>query len=369
MATESLPSSAARAIEKAEIAVTSIALPERITSGIHAIESIECVLVTLHAEDVTGCGYAFCFSPQEAASIEAIAQDLIDHVRGQPAHLVRRTYDALWRRTNFIGHAGPPLMALSSFDMAGWDLLARLSGQPLYRMLGAARDEVRVYSAGGWLSLDVDGLCAEAVSVKEAGFPAYKMRAGNPDWRADVARIKAVREAIGGEMLLMVDVNQAWDVPTAIKAGRALEDCELSWLEEPVDAHDIRGCARVAAAVDVPIAAGETVWGPYGLLELLRHDAVSILQPDLMRCGGITGFVAVANTADTLGIPVVSHLYTPISAHLMATVPRSDLVEYIPGWFDDLFSVAPTIDNGRIVLGDSPGTGVTFATNVEGGSQ
>lgn len=354
-------------VEDAEIIVTSIALPERITSGIHAIESIECVLVVLHADGRTGCGYAFCFSAQEAASIEAIAHDLVDDVRGQPVHLVRRTYDALWRKTNFIGHAGPPLMALSAFDMAGWDLTARLADQPLYRMLGAARDEVRVYSAAGWLSLDVDELCAQAVAVKEAGFPAYKMRAGNPDWRADVARIKAVREAIGREMLLMVDVNQAWDVPTAIKAGRALEESELSWLEEPVDVHDIRGCARVAAAIDVPVAGGETVWGPYGLLELLRHDAVSILQPDLMRCGGITGFVTVANAADLLGVSVVSHLYTPISAHLMATVPRSDLVEYIPGWFDDLFANAPAIEQGRIVLDDSPGTGVTFAARPEKG--
>jgi mandelate racemase len=369
MAAEHTPLSVANAVEEAEIEVTSIALPERITSGIHAIETVDCVLVTLRAAGCEGCGYAFCFSPGEAASIEAIARDLVGQVQGQPAHLVRRTYDALWRRTNFIGHAGPPLMALSAFDMAGWDLLARLSGQPLYRMLGAVRDEVRVYSAGGWLSLDVDGLCEQAVSVREAGFPAYKMRAGNRDWRSDVARIKAVREAIGDEMLLMVDVNQAWDVPTAIRAGRALEEVGLSWLEEPVDVHDVRGCARVAAAIDVPVAGGETVWGPYGLLELLRHEAVSILQPDLMRCGGITGFLTVANAADLLGVQVVSHLYTPISAHLMATVPRSDLVEYIPGWFDALFSAAPGIEQGRIVLGDAPGTGVAFAAAQRAGGR
>jgi L-alanine-DL-glutamate epimerase-like enolase superfamily enzyme len=348
-------------VEDVAIARVSIALPERITSGIHQIDSVECVLVTLSSGGSAGCGYAFCFNGNEAASIEAMANDLVSSVRGSPVHLVRATWAELWRRTNFIGHAGPPLMALSAFDMALWDLLARTAGQPLYKMLGAQRDEVTVYAAGGWLSLDVDDLCQQAVEFKETGYSAYKMRVGNPDWRADVARVKAVREAIGHDMLLMVDVNQAWDVPTAVRAARAMQDYELSWVEEPVDVHDVEGCARVARAVEVPIAAGETTWGPYGLMTLLSKRAVDILQPDLMRCAGITGFLSVAHAADAVGIPVVSHLFTPISAHLMATLPRSDLVEYIPGWFDALFAEAPTIEQGKIRLDLAPGTGVKFA--------
>jgi L-alanine-DL-glutamate epimerase-like enolase superfamily enzyme len=113
------------------------------------------------------------------------------------------------------------------------------------------------------------------------------------------------------------------------------------------------------------VAGGETTWGPYGLVSLLNARAVDILQPDLMRCAGITGFLQAAHAADAVGVPVVSHLYTPISAHLMATLPRSDLVEYIPGWFDPLFETAPTIEKGTIVLGDAPGTGIRFA---EGGN-
>jgi L-alanine-DL-glutamate epimerase-like enolase superfamily enzyme len=187
------------------------------------------------------------------------------------------------------------------------------------------------------------------------------MRVGNQNWRSDVARVKAVREAIGDDMKLMVDVNQAWDVTTAIRAARQMQEYELSWIEEPVDVHDVDGCARIAAAVDVPIAAGETTWGPYGLIALLRAGAVDILQPDLMRCAGITGFLTVAHAADAAGIPVVSHLYTPISAHLMATLPRSDLVEYIPGWFDALFATGPVVEHGKIVLGSTPGTGISFA--------
>ncbi|HEY7966630.1 MAG TPA: mandelate racemase/muconate lactonizing enzyme family protein [Solirubrobacteraceae bacterium] len=333
----------------------------RITSGIHTIDSIECVLVSLHAEEQTGCGYAFCFSADDAAAIAIFARQFAQVVHRRPAHLVRALWRELWDRTNFIGHAGPPLMALSAYDMALWDLIARLAGQPLYRMLGAARDEVRVYAAGGWLSLDVDALCAEAVAMKSAGFTAYKMRAGNRDWRLDVARIEAVREAIGDDIELMVDVNQAWDVATAISAARALEACNLSWLEEPVDAHDVSGCARVAAAVDVPVAAGETVWGPQGLIDLVRADAVDVLQPDLMRCGGITGFLTAAAVAEAEGRRVISHLYTPISAHLMATTSLADYVEYIPGWFDPLFAEAPAIEEGRIRLGAGGGTGIAFA--------
>ena len=348
-------------VEQLEVRRTSNLLPEPIASGIHRIDRIECVLVTACGRGEIGCGYAFCFSEAEAVAIEALTQELAKSVEGRPVHLVRSIWSDLWRQTNFIGHAGPPLMALSALDMATWDLLARTAKLPLYRTLGAARDSVSVYSAGGWLTLGVDALCEQALAAQAAGFPGYKMRVGNPDWRSDVARVSAVRQALGDEMLLMVDVNQAWDVRTALKAAREFEELDLAWIEEPVDVHDLAGCAAVAAAVETPIAGGETVWGPNGLMDVLRAGAVDILQPDLMRCGGITGFLSIAQAADALGVPVISHLYTPISAHLMATTPRSDLVEYIPGWFDDLFTEAPAIDRGRITLDDSPGTGIVFA--------
>ena len=365
MEADTAATSAGPVVERIDIGRASITLPERQISGIHVIDAIECVLVSLHSSGHIGCGYAFCFSGNEAAAIEAMAHDLAPSVQGRPVHLVRQIWADLWRRTNFIGHAGPALMALSSLDMALWDLLARTSGQPLYRLLGAVRDEVSVYAAGGWLSLDLDQLCEQALAAKRAGYPGFKMRAGSADWRRDVARITAVREAVGDDLLLMVDVNQAWDVATAIKAAKRLEELDLTWLEEPVDAHDVAGCARVAAASSVPIAAGETVWGPHGLVELLRADAVSVLQPDLMRCGGITGFLTVAHAAEAARVRVVSHLYTPISAHLMATLPGSDLVEYIPGWFDPLYSVAPAIEHGRIVLGDALGAGIAFASGLQ----
>lgn len=356
------PVVAAPVVEEIDVARVSVPMQHRLTSGIHDIDTIDCVLVSLRAEGRTGCGYAFCFSPDEAAAIEIFARQFSGVVRRQAPHLVRAHWQELWRRTNFIGHAGPPLMALSAYDMALWDLTARLAGQPLYRMLGAARDEVRVYAAGGWLSLDVEALCAEAVAKKSAGFHAYKMRAGSANWREDVARVKAVRDAIGDDTELMVDVNQAFDVATAIRFGRALEPFNLSWIEEPVDAHDVSGCARVAAAIDIPIAAGETVWGPHALLELVRADAVDILQPDLMRCGGITGFLMAASAAEASGRRVISHLYTPISAHLMATTLLADFVEYIPGWFDPLFSETLAIEGGRIRLGAANGTGIAFVT-------
>jgi L-alanine-DL-glutamate epimerase-like enolase superfamily enzyme len=352
-------------VEQIDIRRVSVILPEPIASGIHQIERIECIAVTARSQGQTGCGYAFCFSQAEAAAIEVMAHDLEGAVTGRPVHLVRAIWNDLWKKTNFIGHAGPPLMALSALDMAVWDLLARTAGQPLYRMLGAVRDRVPVYYAAGWLTLNRDDLCAQAVAARDAGFPAYKMRLGSADWRVDVERVGAVREAIGNQMQLMVDVNQAWDVQTAITAARRLEELDLAWIEEPVDVHDIAGCARVAAAIHTPIAGGETVWGPNGLMDLLRADAVDILQPDLMRCGGITGFLAIAGAADALGVPVVSHLYTPISAHLMATTRRSALVEYIPGWFDPLFASGPAIEDGHITLDGSPGTGIVFETGAE----
>jgi L-talarate/galactarate dehydratase len=347
------------------VAISRIAMPleEPIRSGIHAIDGIYSTVVEISAEGATGVGYAFAFSVNELRAVAALAEDLADVVRGRPGS-VREQWRAMWDRLNFIGRAGPGVMAMAAIDTALWDLLARQAGLPLYRLLGGDEPAIEVYGAGGWLSWPVERVVEEARSFAAAGYRAYKMRLGRPDWREDVDRARAVREAIPPELGLMVDVNQAWSADAALAAGRELDDLGLLWIEEPIDAQDYRGQAELASALATPIAAGETLWGRRDFQCLLDAGGVDVVQLDLMRCGGVTPFLSIAALAEAAGAPVTSHLFTPISAHLLAAVPRALMAEHLPSWFDPLFEQQPVIRRGVLGVSAEPGLGLTLSPSA-----
>jgi mandelate racemase len=346
-----------------EIAIRRVAMPlePAIRSGIHHIDGIHTTIVEARAGGETGIGYAFAFSRNEALAVAAIGEDLAAAVTAAPPRGVRAHWSAMWDQLNFIGHEGPGVMAMAAIDTALWDLLARRAGLPLYRLLGGAEPASDVYAAGGWLSWSVEQVIEEAQAFAAAGYGAYKMRVGSPDWRQDVERVRAVRAALDPGVGLMIDVNQAWSVDDALAAGRELEELELLWIEEPVDAQDMRGQARLARELRTPVAAGETLWGRRGFTALLEAGGVDVVQLDLMRCGGITPFLAIAALVEDSGLPVTSHLFTPISAHLLAATPRAHMAEHLPSWFDPLFEQGPRIVAGRLLPSEEPGLGLTLS--------
>jgi len=355
------PSMAVEAIDEILIHRLAMPLEAPIRSGIHHIDGIHTAIVEARAGEETGVGYSFAFTHNEAAAIAALGEDLVATVQADPGRGVRAHWGAMWDQLNFIGHEGPGVMAMAAIDTALWDLLARQAGLPLHRLLGDAGGEVEAYAAGGWLSWDVERVIDEARLFAEAGYRAYKMRVGSSDWRADVARVRAVREALDPALGLMVDVNQAWDVDTALAAGAALEELELLWIEEPIDAQDHAGQARLASELRTPVAAGETLWGRRGFAQLLDAGGVDVVQLDLMRCGGITPFMQIAALVEAAGSPVTSHLFTPISAHLLAASTRPHMAEHLPAWFDPLFEQAPRIAGGLLLPSEDPGLGLTLS--------
>jgi L-talarate/galactarate dehydratase len=159
----------------------------------------------------------------------------------------------------------------------------------------------------------------------------------------------------------MVDVNQAWTAETALQAGRELEDVGLLWIEEPIDAQDYAGQARLSRELRTPIAAGETLWGRQGFQQLLDAGGVDVIQLDLMRCGGITPLLGIAELVESYGLPISSHLFTEISAHLLGTTPGGQMAEHLPSWFDPLFDHAPRIVEGRLLPREDPGIGLRLA--------
>ena len=170
-----------------------------------------------------------------------------------------------------------------------------------------------------------------------------------------------MRSAAGGGLKVMVAANQAYSVSEAIAVGRELGELGVTWFEEPIAAEDVDGCARVTAAIDVPVASGESVFTRHGFLPLVERRAADVLMPDLMRAGGPTEFLQIAALGEAHAMPVSSHAFQEISAHLMAACPNAGLVEVIPGWSDGLFDTPPTIADGHIHLSERPGLGFKLA--------
>jgi L-alanine-DL-glutamate epimerase-like enolase superfamily enzyme len=339
----------------------SIPLPRRYVSGIHDYETTENVLLELDVGDATGIGYAFAFLPRQAEAIRAMVVDLAETLVGRSVDDVRAVWGELWRRINFVGQSGVSTMALATVDMALWDLLAQRAGMPLYRMLGAVTDSLPVYASGGWHTYSPDELVEEAQALAEQGFADYKIKIGHADPRVDIERVEYLLDEMGNDLRLMVDANQAWTVEQATSTGRVLGELGVVWLEEPVAVQNVEGSARVAAELDVPLAAGETVFTRHGFRQMIEQRAADVLMPNVARCGGPSQFIQVATLADSYRLPISSHTYTEVSAHLMAACPNAGMVEYIPGWWDGLFEQPPRIRNGRIELPDRPGLGFAFS--------
>jgi L-alanine-DL-glutamate epimerase-like enolase superfamily enzyme len=250
-------------------------------------------------------------------------------------------------------------MATAAIDIAIWDLTGKAAGLPLWRLLGGFRDRVPAYAS---LRLGRDKQPAElpgiARSLVEQGFRAMKTNLG-PDTSVEVAvnRIRGVREAIGKDVRLMVDVNSLWSPATAIRVGHALEEFELFWIEDPAPTTNLQGLAGVRQALRTPVMAGETLFGLHPFRPLFEAGAVDLVMPDIMRVGGITPYLKVAHMAEAFGIPCASHLMPEISAQVVAAVPNGLIVEYVP-YATKLFRNCPPIENGDLVLSEQPGHGL-----------
>jgi mandelate racemase len=341
-------------VERARVSQIVFPLERPFASGIHHITHIRNVVVEFGSGEHVGSGFTFAFKESHADAVYELALDMARSVIGRPTSEVRAVWAALWTGANFVGHEGPPVMAMSCIDMALWDLHARVSGLPLHTLLGAGANDWPVYASGGSLGLDVNELCAEALEAQRNHFAGYKFRVGSPAVRDDRIRVAAVREAVGEDFVLMIDANQAWSLREAQVASRQLAEFDLQWLEEPIVADDIEGLAALRRSTEIPLAAGETVYGVAGLAELVRADAVDYLQPDLMRCGGLTPFLDVVALATDRRVSVMPHLYSEHSAQLVGLLPPGATIEYLPGWFDHLYG-APPFRDGTLRPAAAPG--------------
>ncbi|MGP4024922.1 L-talarate/galactarate dehydratase [Actinomadura sp. 3N407] len=259
------------------------------------------------------------------------------------------------------GRGGLATQAIAAIDIALWDLKARRAGLPLAKLLGAHRDSVRCYNtSGGFLNAPLEEVLENAAASVEAGIGGIKIKVGHPDHAEDMRRVTAVRESLGDAFPLMVDANQQWDRPSALRMGRALDAFGLTWIEEPLDAHDAEGHAALARRLDTPVATGEMLTSVAEHCELIDKDAADIIQPDAPRIGGITNFLKVATLADHRHLQLSPHFAMEIHLHLAAAYPSEPWVEHFD-WLDPLFNERLTIRDGRMRVPSRPGLGITLS--------
>jgi L-alanine-DL-glutamate epimerase-like enolase superfamily enzyme len=340
--------------------IISVPLERPIRTPIHYIVNVDNVLVELHTDEgITGIAYLWCFGVLRAQALAALVKDMVTLVAGMDPLARAAVHARMEREANFLGKVGAVTMAVSAIDTALWDIAGKTLGRPVWQLLGGESRSIPAYAGGLFLSDTIDVIVAEAKAYMATGFRAIKMRCGTKDWREDIKRVEAVRDAVGPDLTLMVDVVQGWTVERAIKVGRELERFDLFYIEDPVLFDDLDGMAHVAAVLDTPIAAGENDYGLRGFRRLLEGNVVDIPMMDLQRVGGITTWMQVAAMASAWGKPVVPHVFPEISVHMLAATPSALFIEYV-SWWEVLFKNTPKLVDGGMRPFDLPGLGLEF---------
>jgi L-alanine-DL-glutamate epimerase-like enolase superfamily enzyme len=348
-------------VTRVETRCVTVKLDKPIGSALGQLHSFGCILVFVHCDSgIVGENLIFTLNARRTRVLQSMVEEMADLVIGRDAGHIAGFWARAWRDINFLGHKGVPVVGISALDGALWDALGKMSNLPIYRILGGAQDRVPVYHSGGlWLSSSDKELVAEAERFAAAGFRAMKMRLGSPEPATDVARVRAVRTAIGPKIKLMADANQGLTESQAIRLGRALEEFDLTWFEEPLPAWDLDGLARVAAALDTPIASGETEYTRYGFRRMLELRSADILMPDLQRVGGVSEFIRVGHMAESYDIPVSSHLFLETSLQVLGALANTIYLEYMP-WFSKLYNETIKFAEGQAIVPERPGWGFTF---------
>jgi len=348
-------------ITRIEILQIDLAPKVRRTDAIQSFVTQETPMVRIHTDDGRiGTGYTYTIGTGGSSVIGLLKDHLCPRLIGRdPIHI-----EMLWKELFFATHATAvgaiTSLALCAIDMALWDLKCLASGRPLWQEAGGAQASVPLYTTEGlWLHIDTSALVEDALKAKADGFGGSKIKIGRPHVSEDVARLGAVRAAVGPGFEIMTDANQAFTVSEAIRRARAYEGLDLAWFEEPVPAEDLGGHVRLCQATSIPIAVGESIYHPSHFREYLQRGACSIVQADVARVGGITPWLKIAHLAETFNVSICPHFLMEIHVSLCAAVPNAAWVEWIPQ-LDDVTTSRMGVKEGRAVPPSAPGIGIDW---------
>jgi L-alanine-DL-glutamate epimerase-like enolase superfamily enzyme len=346
---------------------------ESISDSTHTITHWGVVGTKIVAENgLAGYGFTGTHAhlPSDRLVTSCISESYAPLLLGEDAH----DGDRLWLKlarypaVQWVGRAGVTQIALAAIDIALWDLRAKAAGLPLWKLLGGATVErLEAYNTDiGWLSIAKDKLVdGSRRAIEHDGFRRLKLKVGHADPTIDIARIEAVREAVGASITIAIDGNGKWDLPTCQRFCARAEPLDIFWFEEPMWYDDIASHVVLARSTSIPIALGEQLYTAEAFSAFIGAGAVQYVQPDVTRLAGITEYIQVAHTAHSHRLPVAAHVgdMGQVHVHLSYWHPATSMLEYIP-WIKDCFVEPVRVEGGYYVRPQTPGAGCTLTESA-----
>lgn len=344
-------------IRSLRVRTVNVPLEYPVKTAVGIVATSPLVLIDIDtSENVQGSAYLFTYTPAALKATAQMVADLEPLLVGQA--LAPYNLDQLLQsRFRLIGTTGIVRMAMAGIDMAAWDALAKAHGVPLVRLLGGSPRPIPAYDSHSMDGIDIG--TKRAANAARQGFKAVKTKIGYVTLEQDIEVVRALRSTIGDGVELMADFNQGLSVPEAIRRGKALEQEGISWLEEPTLQQDYRGHAAVRDALSVPVQMGENWFGPDDMAKAIDAGACDLCMPDLMKIGGVSGWLKASALAEQKGLPMSNHIFQEFSAHLLAVTPTCHWLERM-----DLAGaiVEPLLrfEDGKAIVADVPGAGIQW---------
>ncbi len=339
-------------------------LKRPVVARIATLDEWPLILIDLETEEgITGCSYLEPYIAKSMKYLVPALHDLGELLKGRPVAPLE-LFEAARKSLHFVGYEGLSMIAASGLDMAAWDALAKAANQPLCVLLGGTVGPVKAYNSNGLWLREPASLAEEAVELRdEGGFTGLKLRLGRDDPADDIATLDAVRAAVGDRMALMIDYNQGLNLAEALHRCNQIDDHGLEWIEEPIVYDNFDGYAKLKDDLKTPLMIGENFYGPRDMHIALQAGACDLVMPDFMRIGGVTGWMRAAGIAAGWGIPMSTHLYPEVGAHVMRVTETAHWLEW-QSWADPILQEPYALKDGNLIIPDKPGLGLDWNEDV-----